>query len=96
MSSVSFGQPPVVNSSMPAEHASSSRTMGRNLKLLAISTVAIMALAELPMAGGGPLAYASCVAGCEALATVATGGPGAAFIMNCIAACWPILAMPSP
>ncbi len=68
----------------------------RTVAAIALPMLAICAIESIPVAEAGPIAYASCVAGCEALATVATGGPGAAFIGQCIAACWPVLAMPTP
>lgn len=63
--------------------------VAHNVKILAVGTVAILALASLPVADGGPVAFAACMAICLA----ATMG---AFAPACAAACAAALAAPTP
>lgn len=81
---------------MPTIQAPSARSLVTGAAVVATAAVALHVISNIPQAEAGPIAYASCVAGCEALATVATGGPGAAFIMQCIQACLPALYLPTP
>lgn len=74
-----------------SEHIS---RISRNVTALSVPILLGASAMMLPMVDGGPLTYWSCVAGCESLATVASGGPGAAFIGQCIAACLPLFAAP--
>ena len=69
--------------------------ISRNISRMSLPILLGATAMALPMVDGGPLTYYSCVAGCEALATVASGGPGAAFIQACILACLPLFAMPT-
>lgn len=65
------------------------------LSAIPLSIIAI--ISRTPTASGGPITYAACVAGCEALAAASTGGPGAAAaIQACIHACLPVLSSPTP
>ena len=68
--------------------------ISRNVTALSVPILLGAAAMMLPLADGGPLTYYSCVFGCESLATVATGGPGASFIQACILACAPLFAAP--
>ncbi len=62
--------------------------VAKNVKIMAIGTVAILALANLPMADGGPVAYAACMAACLA----GTFG----FVPACVILCAPLLLAPTP
>lgn len=48
----------------------------KNLNKLAIPIIALAGLASISSVDAGPITYASCVLGCELLATAATGGIG--------------------
>lgn len=54
---------------------------------IALGSIAIFALASIPAASAGPIAYASCMAGCAAM------GP---FAPACWPACLVALAAPTP
>lgn len=68
--------------------------ISRNVSSLSVPILLGAAAMMLPLVDSGPVTYWSCVFGCESLATVASGGPGAAFIGQCIAACLPLFACP--
>ena len=68
-----------------------TKSMGQGIARVskyALPLVLAGAVASLPGAEAGPVTYATCVAACQALATVGTGGPGAALIMQCIQGCY--------
>lgn len=58
-----------------------------NLTKIAIPLIAVASLASMPSADAGPLAYASCMAGCAAT------GP---FAPACWSACLIALGLPTP
>lgn len=59
----------------------------RRLQNVALPAVALVVASQMGAVDAGPIAYASCMAGCVA------SGPFAPF---CWAACLPILAAPTP
>jgi hypothetical protein len=67
----------------------------KNLNKLAIPSIALAGLASISSVEAGPITYASCVLGCELLATSATGGIGSVpALQACVYSCLPILAVP--
>ncbi len=58
-----------------------------------------LALCILPTTEAGPIAWAACIAACEAAAaaaTIATGGAAGPSLIACVTACGPLLALPFP
>ena len=64
-----------------------ARNTARNIGKIALPLIAFSSLSILPSADAGPLAYASCIAGCAAT------GP---FAGACWSACLIALGLPSP
>lgn len=78
-----------------------------NLNKIALPVIALVALSSLSVTEAGPLAYATCVSGCELACTqaglfgaVASGGWSFLLLAGstplCATICGPILAAPSP
>lgn len=61
--------------------------ISRNLTKIAIPIIVMVAISQMPTAEAGPLAYASCMAGCTAMGI---------FAPVCWPACIPVLAIPGP
>ena len=94
-------QSTINNKEFQEDHFTVSKILSRVVKgvnQLAVPIIALEALGCLPKASAGPVAYASCVAGCEALAAISTAGFGAtiATLKACISACLPILGAQTP
>lgn len=62
--------------------------VAKNAAKVAIPTILLLAATNMPGAEAGPLAYASCMAGCAAMPPLCAAGGWAA--------CLPLLAMPTP
>lgn len=75
----------------------------RNVQKLALPAIALAAMASLPGADSGPVAWAACVVACEGVAIAAaalTGGiltpVAAASLVTCTNVCWFAMAAPVP
>lgn len=77
----------------------SAQQLVRNVQTIAVPAVFIYAAANMPAADAGPIAWAACIAICEAAAvaaTAATGGAAAGSLIACVNACAPLLYLPYP
>ncbi|QZA59317.1 hypothetical protein [Candidatus Rhabdochlamydia porcellionis] len=71
------------------------KNVARNLNRFAIPVITFIGLTNMKSVEGGPITYASCVVGCELLASSATGGIGSVpALQACLYSCLPILAAP--
>jgi hypothetical protein len=70
---------------------SSVDKIAKKLALVAIPTIGLYALSNIPGTEAGPVAYATCLAACGG--ATAVGGP---ISLACILTCLPFLAAPTP
>ncbi|MDR2539878.1 MAG: hypothetical protein LBC45_04715 [Chlamydiales bacterium] len=71
----------------------------RNVNRIALPAIALFATSAVQTADSGPIAWAVCIAACEAVAisaTAATSGAAAASLIACVKACGAILPLPFP
>jgi hypothetical protein len=73
----------------------------KNLQHVALPVIAFVGASMVHGADAGPVTWAFCIAGCEAVAaaaTLASGGvllpAAAAALVACANGCWPVLALP--
>ena len=64
----------------------------KNLNKIAVPAITFFALSNIPGVDGGPLAYATCVAGCMPIIS-GMAGPAA---IACFNWCLPLLPLPGP
>lgn len=71
----------------------------KTVQKTALPIISLNGECNVPGTGAGPIAWAACIAICEATAataTVATAGAAAPSLIACVAACGPLLALPFP
>lgn len=86
--------------SIPRFRIDTPANMIKKVTLVAIPAILVFGSQyAVQGANGGPIAWAACIAACEAIAaaaTVATAGAAAPSLMACVTACGPIFALPFP
>lgn len=85
----------IIPSAEQFQISNSVKNVARNLNRFAIPIITFIGLTNMNPVEGGPITYASCILGCELLATSATGGIGSIpALQACLYSCLPIFAAP--
>ena len=71
----------------PQKYSTNIPRIAKNISKVVLPMLIFYTMSHIPGADAGPLAYASCLAGCAAMGPIAPA---------CWAACLPILALPGP